>query len=238
MVKSKLTKAEKQRDLSMVADLQYYVLPEPEEKLKSLESDQEKASAALYDQILDEDSKVFTHTIGSAQIRKMVDKLTSEGRILPNSDSAFKAAMLVEGSESLAAPDLKNELPCSGRSLESSELPTHGKLPELSDTSRTELEGGTTRGPQELNDTSKAELEASTPGPRCEFAATPIRGKIELESLNGTRFLRLMFNEDQSWKVRGSLIYRSLEMGIRKEMGMGRQRRRKRRGGGRASSKG
>jgi hypothetical protein len=47
-----------------------------------------------------------------------------------------------------------------------------------------------------------------------------------------------MFNEDQSWKVRGSLIYRSLEMGIRKEMGMGRQRRRKRRGGGRASSKG
>jgi ATP-dependent Clp protease ATP-binding subunit ClpB len=57
--KSKLAKAEKQRDIMMAADLKYYVLPELEEKLKRLKSDEEKASAALYDQILNEDSKVF-----------------------------------------------------------------------------------------------------------------------------------------------------------------------------------
>jgi hypothetical protein len=183
MVKSKLTKAEKQRDIMMVADLQYYALPEIEEKLKSLKIDEEKASAALYDQLLDEDSKVFfTNTIGSAQVRKVVEKLTSEGRILPNSNSTFKAAMPVESSEPSATPDLRSELPSSDRRVASSELPNHQQPPELSNTSRTELEGGTARSPQELSDTSKAELEASTPGPRYELATSSIRGKVELES--------------------------------------------------------
>ncbi|KAE9375218.1 P-loop containing nucleoside triphosphate hydrolase protein [Stipitochalara longipes BDJ] len=204
VAKSRLVKAEKERDYRKAADLQYYALPDLEMTLKQLKIDKESASAALYDQIIDEDSRAFfTHTISSVQVKKMADRLAAEGRIAPRSDPNSKATIPIDHGDSLTsdlreiaaelrhaatptptslsvALDQKNELPSSDR-MAAGELPTHQKPSELSNASRQEPDGTTAHGPQELSDTSKAELEASRPGPRYELANNPSLGKIELE---------------------------------------------------------
>jgi ATP-dependent Clp protease ATP-binding subunit ClpA len=205
--KSNLANAEKHGDIMKAADLKYYVVPELEEKLKQLKSDKDKASSALSNQALNEASKVFfTQVITSTQVRKMADKIDSERNHLPRSDFTSKATALMGSSELLASDiretatelpdpetpavtstnqtlDQRSEMPSFDKHLEPSELSTHQNPPELSDTSRMELEGVTTHDMQELNDTSKVELEASAPSPRYELATNPIRGNIELESL-------------------------------------------------------
>lgn len=172
---SKLVTAERDNDIIMAADMRYYVVPEVKEMLKKANSDEEKAKAAFYDQLLDEGGKpFFVQTIGSAQIRKMVEKLTSEGRYSPSSNPASKITVQAEGSNPLAV-----------NPSQTARLSTDLKAFELNDTPRKELERKNKQSDsREFGDTStpRTELLTSTPGPRHELATNPVRGKIKLES--------------------------------------------------------